>query len=123
MRISDCRICLKGWYQGEVAAEQRRIALNIEFAGHCTLPKEKREVRRGARYLDVVTAVSERGLEHPFGWYITETVIYHQPKLTRQGPPGSAFRRRIAAAPPGRHDQSERLTCGNDDRGQLARPV
>ena len=62
--------------------------------------------------------VSEGGLEHPFGWYITETVIHHQPKLTRQGPPGSAFRRRIAAAPPGQHDQSERLTCGNDDRGQ-----
>ena len=61
--------------------------------------------------------VSE-GLEHPFEWYITETVIYHQPKVTRQGPPGPASRRRIAAAPPGPHDQSEHLTCGNDDRGQ-----
>ena len=58
------------------------------------------------------------GLERPLEWYITETVIYHQPKLTRQGPPGSASRRRIAAAPPGPHDQSEHLTCGNDDRGQ-----
>jgi hypothetical protein len=45
-------------------------------------------------------------------------VIHHQPKVTRQGPPGSASRRRIAAAPPGPHDQSEHLTCGNDDRGQ-----
>ena len=45
--------------------------------------------------------VSE-GLEHPFEWYITETVIYHQPKVTRQGPPRPASRRRIAAAPPGR---------------------
>jgi hypothetical protein len=33
---------LKGWHQGEVAAEKRRVALNLEFAGHCTLPKEKR---------------------------------------------------------------------------------
>jgi hypothetical protein len=49
--------------------------------------------------------VSEGGLEHPLEWYITETVIYHQPKVTRQGPPGP-------------HDQSEHLTCGNDDRGQ-----
>jgi hypothetical protein len=31
---------------------------------------------------------------------------------------GSASRRRIAAAPPGPHGQSEHLTCGNDDRGQ-----
>ena len=31
---------------------------------------------------------AEGGLEHPLKWYITETVIYHQPKPTRQGPPG-----------------------------------
>ena len=62
--------------------------------------------------------VSEGGLEHLSWWYIPESGIHHQPKLTRQGPPGSAFRRRIAAAPPGPHDQSEHLTCGNDDRGQ-----
>ena len=62
--------------------------------------------------------VSEGGLEPLSWWYIPESGIHHQPKLTRQGPPGSAFRRRIAAAPPGPHDQSERLTCGNDDRGQ-----
>ncbi len=61
--------------------------------------------------------VSE-GLEPPSWWYIPESGIHHQPKVTRQGPPGSASRRRIAAAPPGPHDQSERLTCGNDDRGQ-----
>jgi hypothetical protein len=61
--------------------------------------------------------VSE-GLDPRSWWYIPESGIHHQPKLTRQGPPGSAFRRRIAAAPPGPHDQSERLTCGNDDRGQ-----
>jgi len=41
------------------------------------------------------------GLEHPLEWYITETVIHHQPKLTRQGPPGPAFRRRIARRRPG----------------------
>ena len=31
--------------------------------------------------------VSEGGLEHPFGWYITETVIYHHYKLTHRGQP------------------------------------
>jgi hypothetical protein len=62
--------------------------------------------------------VSEGGLEPRSWWYIPESGIHHQPKLTRQGPPGSAFRSRIAAAPPGPHDQSEHLTCGNDDRGQ-----
>ena len=62
--------------------------------------------------------MSEGGLEHLSWWYIPESGIHHQPKLTRQGPPGSAFRRRIAAAPPGPHDRSGRLTCGNDDRGQ-----
>ena len=46
--------------------------------------------------------VSEGGLEPRSGWYITETVIYHQSKLTRQRPPGSASRRRIAAPPPDR---------------------
>ena len=42
------------------------------------------------------------GLEHPFEWYITETVIYHQSKLKGQGPSGRAFRGRAAAAPPDR---------------------
>jgi hypothetical protein len=40
--------------------------------------------------------------DHPFEWYITETVIYHQSKLTQQEPSGPASRRRAAAAPPGR---------------------
>jgi hypothetical protein len=62
--------------------------------------------------------VSEGGLERPDRWYIPESGIHHQPKLPRQGPPGSAFRRRIAAAPPGPHDRFGYLTCGNDDRGQ-----
>jgi hypothetical protein len=35
-------------------------------------------------------------------WYITETVIYHQSKLTQQEPSGSASRRRATAAPPDR---------------------
>jgi hypothetical protein len=65
-----------------------------------------------------LSCVSEGGLGPRSWWYIPKRGIYHQPKVTRQGPPGSAFRRRIAAAPPGPHDQSERLTCGNDDRGQ-----
>jgi len=30
--------------------------------------------------------VSEGGLEHPFEWYITETVIHHHYKLTRPRP-------------------------------------
>jgi hypothetical protein len=30
--------------------------------------------------------VSEGGLEPPFEWYITETVIHHHYKLTQQGP-------------------------------------
>ena len=46
--------------------------------------------------------VSEGGLDLPRTWYITETVIYHQPKVTRQGPPGSASRTRVTAAPPDR---------------------
>ena len=42
------------------------------------------------------------GLDPRSGWYITETVIYHQSKLTRHGPPGSASHKRIAAPPPDR---------------------
>src|SRR5260370_725907 len=34
--------------QGEEAAEQGRVARHIETAGHVTLPKEKRQIRRGA---------------------------------------------------------------------------
>ena len=36
------RACLQGWHQGEIAAEQGRGALRIEFASHGTLPQEKR---------------------------------------------------------------------------------
>jgi hypothetical protein len=69
-----------------------------------------RAARRAARVFKRVSVlgdispfwVSEGGLEHPFEWYITETVIYHQSKLTRQGPSGRAFRGRAAAAPPDR---------------------
>ena len=63
-------------------------------------------------------SVSEGGLDPRRWWYIPELGIHHQPKLTQQEPPGSAFRRRIAAPLLGPHDQSEHLTCGNDDRGQ-----
>jgi hypothetical protein len=55
----------------------------------------------GSRPLTWENAVSEGGLGPVPEWYITETVIYHQPKLTRQGPPGPAFRRRIARRRPG----------------------
>jgi hypothetical protein len=51
-------------------------------------------------------------------WYIPKLGIHHQPKLPRLGPPGPASRGRIAASPPGPHNQSEHLTCGNDDRGE-----
>ena len=34
------------------------------------------------RLLTWENPVSEGGLEHPFEWYITETVIYHHYKLT-----------------------------------------
>jgi hypothetical protein len=59
--------------------------------------------------------MSAGGLEPPRRWYIPELGIYHQFKLTRQGPPGLAFRKRIAQRRPGQHDQSDRLTCGNDE--------
>jgi hypothetical protein len=35
--------------------------------------------------------VSEGGLGPRSWWYITETVIYHQSKITRNGAPGPAF--------------------------------
>ena len=35
--------------------------------------------------------VSEGVLDPRSGWYITETVIYHQSKITRNGAPGPAF--------------------------------
>jgi hypothetical protein len=43
---------------------------------------------------------SEGGLDPRSRWYITETVIHHRSKLTRQGPAGPAFRRRHEAAAP-----------------------
>jgi len=61
--------------------------------------------------------VSEGGLEHPFEWYITETVIYHRSKLTRQGPSGAGIPRASSGGAAGPHDQSECLTWGNDDCG------
>jgi hypothetical protein len=39
---------LHRWHQGEVAAEQGHVAPHIETAGHVTLPKEKRQIRRRA---------------------------------------------------------------------------
>ncbi len=62
--------------------------------------------------------VSEGGLGPRPWWYIPKRGIHHHSKLTRQGPAGPAFRRRIAAAPPGPHDQPEHLTCRNDDHGR-----
>jgi hypothetical protein len=29
---------------------------------------------------------AEGGLEPPYGWYTTESVVYHPSKLTQQGP-------------------------------------
>jgi hypothetical protein len=46
--------------------------------------------------------VSEGGLEPPRRWYIPESGIYHQSKLTRKGPTGPAIRRRKEAAAPAR---------------------
>jgi hypothetical protein len=62
--------------------------------------------------------VSEGGLEPPSWWYIPESGIHHQSKLTQQGPSGTALRTRAAAASPGRMDVSECLTCGNVGCGQ-----
>jgi hypothetical protein len=45
--------------------------------------------------------VSE-GLGPHSWWYIPESGIYHQPKLTRKGPAGPAIRRRKEAAAPAR---------------------
>ena len=44
--------------------------------------------------------VSEGGLEPPRTCCITDSVMYHQSKLTRHGTAGPAFRRRHAAAAP-----------------------
>ena len=60
--------------------------------------------------------VSEGGLEHPFEWYITETVIHHQPKLTQP----RACRAGMSSARGGGSAsqlRSERLTCENDEGG------
>ena len=43
---------------------------------------------------------AEGGLDHRSWCCITESVIHHRSKLTRQGPAGPAFRRRHAAAVP-----------------------
>jgi hypothetical protein len=67
------------------------------------------------RLLTWENVVSEGGLGRRSWCCLTDSVIHHRSKLTRQGPPGSAFRRR-AAAPPRPRDQSEDLTCGNDGR-------
>jgi hypothetical protein len=88
-----------------------------ERAGHGRLPEGKarpdgamRAARRAARVFKRVSVlgdispfwVSEGGLDPLSWWYIPESGIYHQSKLTRQGPSGRAFRGRAAAAPPDR---------------------
>jgi hypothetical protein len=56
--------------------------------------------------------VSEGGLEHPFEWYITETVIYHQSKLTRRKSAGPAFGGQGGGGA-GQSQRPGRLGCGN----------
>ena len=41
--------------------------------------------------LVLFTSLCPWGLERPLEWYITETVIHHQPKLTRLRRPGRHF--------------------------------
>ena len=62
--------------------------------------------------------VSEGGLDPRPWWYIPKRGIYHQPKVTRKGPPGPAIRRRKDAAAPARPGRSRRVNCGNDGGGQ-----
>ena len=50
-------------------------------------------------------------------WYIPESGIYHQSKLTRKEA-GPAIRRRKEAAAPARPDRSRRVNCGNDEGSQ-----
>jgi len=44
--------------------------------------------------------VSEGGLDPRSWWYIPESGIYHQSKVTRQGPAGPASHRQTEAAAP-----------------------
>jgi len=57
--------------------------------------------------------VSE-GLDPRSWWYIPESGIYHQSKLTRKEPAGPAIRRRKEAAAPARPGRSRHVNCGND---------
>jgi hypothetical protein len=60
--------------------------------------------------------VSEGGLEPPYRWYITGSVIYHQPKLTQDEAPGPGNPAESTGEAAGLHSRSEPLTCGNGDR-------
>jgi hypothetical protein len=80
------------------------------MTGHlCTIPE--RIVGSSSAARDNAT-VSEGGLEHPFEWYITETVIYHQPKLTRRKPAGPAFGGQGGGGA-GQSQRPGRVDCGN----------
>jgi hypothetical protein len=60
---------------------ETRAGVTCGFAWPSDLGAEKQQVRD-------MDQVSEGGLGLRSWCYITETVIYHQSKLTRQGPPG-----------------------------------
>ncbi len=91
---------------------------NKAFSGHRLLTCEN-------RVFSQVKGVSEGGLEPPFEWYITETVIHHQYKLTHRRAARSAIHgpgqdRCRAVSRSGQADlRKRRAVRRNAARGQL----
>ena len=60
--------------------------------------------------------VSEGGLDPRSWWYIPKRGIYHQSKLTRQGPARISRAKRGGST--GLPDRPRHVTCGNDEGGE-----
>ena len=54
-----------------------------------TIPRRTVRCTLNPSLKNLFEKVSEGGLGPHSWWYITESVIHHRSKLTRQGPPGS----------------------------------